>query len=314
MHRYLILVFLLLPLVTFSQKEVIAGESVERIFRDADKSQNFYLLLEPAGRPKGLAIILPGYGGYPREILDGSTIAGRMRKEGFLVVLPFLKEETFYIDSIALHRLETLVSEVMTKYKVDHDKLIIGGHSAGGNAALLYAAKSFRLSRGELIRPAIVFAVDPPLDMKRFHNTVSHEIAINYRKKVIDDMKEFLSVFEDMFGGPPSIKGDVYQKYSGYSRDDVDGGNTKYLAEVPIRLYCDPDVQWSIEHLGVGYEHLNASDLSECIATLKRLGNKNAELVINLGKGFDSDGNRNPHAASQLNVEEFVKWIARYMK
>jgi hypothetical protein len=308
--RLILILFLSCSWLTgLSQKDIINGEHVERIFRDPkDSSYNFYLTLEPTTSPKALLVILPGFGGYPREILEGTDIASKARKDGYLVVIPYLAVETFYADSISLRNLETLIPELMEKYKIPKNKFIIGGHSAGGNGALLYTAKSFREKKGELIRPALVFGVDPPLDLKRFRNTVAHEIEIGYRKKNIKGMKEFLAHYEGIFGGPPDQKSEVYEKYSAFYREAKDGGNTKYLKSVPVRLYCDPDVNWAIENLGVGYEHLNASDLSACIARLRLLGNKDATLVINLGKGYFSDGTRNPHASSQMNADEFLEW------
>jgi hypothetical protein len=312
-----ILIFLLSCnwLIALSQKDIINGEHVERIFRNPkDSSHNFYLTLEPVSSPKALLVILPGFGGYPREILEGTDIASKARKDGYLVVVPYLAPETFYADSISLGNLETLIPELMEKYKIPKNKFIIGGHSAGGNGALLYAAKAFREKKGTLIRPALVFGVDPPLDLKRFRNTVAHEIEIGYRKKNIKGMKEFLTYFEGIFGGSPDQKAEVYEKYSAFYRDAEDGGNTKYLKSVPVRLYCDPDVNWAIENLGVGYEHLNASDLSACIAQLRLLGNKDAALVINLGKGYFSDGTRSPHASSQVDSVEFLKWANEILK
>lgn len=315
MRPLLILFLSCYTLLAFPQKVIINGENVERVFRNPkDSSYNFYLAMEPASTLKALLVILPGFGGFPREILDGTDLASKARKDGYLVIIPYLAIETFYADSVSQGNLETLIPEVMDKYNIPKNKFIIGGHSAGGNGALLYTAKSFQEKRGTLIRPALVFGVDPPLDLKRFRNTVAHEIEIGYRKKNIKGMKEFLAYYESIFGGPPDQKAEVYQKYSAFYRDAEDGGNAKYLKSVPVRLYCDPDVNWAIEHLGVGYEHLNASDLSACIAQLRLLGNKDASLVINLGKGYYSDGTRNPHASSQMDSDEFLKWADSILK
>jgi hypothetical protein len=298
----------------FGQKEVIANEPVERVFRNASESSgNFYVVLEPKIKPIGLILILPGYGSFPRAILEGSDLPSKARKKGYVVVIPYLGIGTFYLDSTAQQNLKTLVPEILFKYNISRDKFIIGGHSAGGNAALLYAAQAFQSSGEELVRPVAAFGVDPPLDMKRFRNTVAHEIKINFRKNNVKGMNDFLKNFESIFGGPPSLQGRMYKKYSTYYRDAEDGGNTKYLKSLPIRLYCDPDVNWAIENLRVGYEHLNASDLSACIAQLKLLGNSNAELIINLGKGYFGD-TRHPHGMSQLESKDFLSWLGRVVK
>lgn len=296
------------------QKVKIANESVERVFRNkADSSSNFYLVLEPTIKPIGLILILPGYGSSPRSMLEGSDLPSKARKQGYIVVIPFLGVETFYLDSVAQHNLKTLIPEILAKYKVPSGKFIIGGHSAGGNAALLYTAQAFQASGEQFIRPVAAFGIDPPLDMKRFRNTVLHEIEIDFRKDNVNGMKDFLKYFESVFGGPPSLQADNYKKYSAYCRDAKDGGNTAYLRTLPIRLYCDPDVNWAIENLRVGYEHLNASDQSACVAQLRLLGNTSAELVINLGKGYFGS-TRHPHAMSQLDSKEFLSWADKIIE
>lgn len=304
-----ILLLLLCCNLAYAQKEMIGRESVERIYRDkSDSSKNFYLVLEPTTSPAGLLLILPGYGSYPRAILEGTDLSSKARKAGFIVVIPFFGEETFYLDSVTQYDLKTLVPEILKKYRVPPAKFVIGGHSAGGNAALLYAAQAFRSGDESYTKPAAVFGVDPPLDMKRFRKTVLHEIEIGYRVNNVTGMKEFLRGFEKQLGGTPETHPDNYERNSAFYRDATEGGNCHYLKSLPVRLYCDPDVNWAIENLRVGYEHLNASDQSACIAQLKLLGNKNASLVTNLGKGYFGT-TRHPHAMSQVDSREFVGWL-----
>jgi hypothetical protein len=58
----------------------IFGQDVERVFRTKDSTQNFYLALEPEIKIKGLLVILPGFGGPPREVLEESDLPGKARK------------------------------------------------------------------------------------------------------------------------------------------------------------------------------------------------------------------------------------------
>ncbi len=307
-------VFTLFSTIAFGQKIKIENESAERVFRNKlDSSSNFYLVLEPTVKPTGLLLILPGYDSYPRNVIDGTDLPFKARKQGYVVVIPVLGAETFYIDSIAQHNLKTLVPEVLKKYNIPSGKFIIGGHSAGGNAALLYAAQAFQSSGKSFVKPAAAFGIDPPLDMNRFRNTVVHEIEIDFRKNNVNGMKAFLKNFESLFGGPPSLQADNYKKYSAYSRDAANGGNASYLKTLPVRLYCDPDVNWAIENLRVGYEHLNASDQSAMIAQLKLLDNTNADLIVNLGKGYFGK-TRHPHGMTQLDSKEFLLWVDKIIK
>jgi hypothetical protein len=301
--------------LSFAQKTKILGEVAEYVFRDKrDTTQNFYLVVNPSIKAKGLLLIIPGGFTLPKDFLNETDLPSKARKNGFVVVIPFLAKETFYLDSISQSRLETLVPEVIKKYSVPVNKFIIGGHSIGGHAALFYAEKSYQLNRADLVTPDLVFAVDPPLDMKRFW--ISHTyfkqlkppVAIKFESEYI------LNKFYKEIGGSPFEWPKRYEEISSFYREAKDGGKAKYLNTVPVRLYCDPDINWFIENWRAPYETLNLSDLAACIVQLKILGNTNAELITNLGKGYFPGGRRHPHAFSQLDADEFITWANRMLE
>jgi len=119
--------------------------------------------------------------------------------------------------------------------------------------------------------------------------------------------------FKIMYGGSPAEHPEKYEEVSSFYPEAKDGGNAKYLAAIPVRLYCDPDINWIIENRRGSYEIINAADLSGCISQLKLLGNKNAEFVNCLGKGFKPDGTRHPHYFSMLDPEEFIVWANKLL-
>ena len=117
---------------SFGQKVNIFGNDVERVYRTSDSTQNFYLVLEPKISVKGLLLILPGFGGPPREVLEETDLPAKARKEGYVVIIPYLAIATFCSDSLSQGRLNTLIPEVIDKYKIPKNKFIIGGHSEEG--------------------------------------------------------------------------------------------------------------------------------------------------------------------------------------
>src|SRR6187402_1270561 len=131
---------------------------------------------------------------------------------------------------------------------------------------------------------------------------------INFSEVVVNEATFFINRFEQTLGGTPLQRPAAYGKISSYYRDAAEGGKVKFLATIPVRLYCDPDVNLYIENRRTPIEQTNLSDLSACIVQLKLLGNTNAELVTNLGKGFFAGGRRHPHAFSQVDAEELLKW------
>lgn len=297
-----------MPFHTFGQKEIIFGQEVERIYRSKDSTQNFYLALKPGTIAKGLLVILPGFGGFPRDVLEETDLPAKARKDGYVVIIPYLSIQTFYTDSLSQSRLTTLIPEVIKKYNVPREKFIIGGHSAGGNGALLYAENAFKLNNAKIIKPNLVFGVDPPLDMKRLWGSFVYIQNHAFNKAASDEADYFLTRFSKELGGSPLEKPGEYERISSFYREAKDGGKIKYLKSLPIRLYCDPDIQWYIEYRRIPYEHMNASDLSACIVQMRLLGNEKAELITNVGKGYFPGGVRHPHGFSQLDAEEFLVW------
>jgi len=311
MRTTLILIFIAVSICTFAQT-MIHGHEAEIVFRTTDQTQNFYLALAPKQAPKGLLVILPGFGGPPQSVLKETGLPAKARTNGYVVVIPYLATDTHCSDQVSQQRLRTLIPELLVKYKVPADSFIIGGHSIGGNGALLYAESAYK-DNVTAIRPNLVFAVDPPLDMKRLWTSFAYIRKVNFYAGAVGEAEYFMDRFEKELGGTPAQKPAAYEAISSFTMDAVDGGNAKYLKSVPVRLYCDPDVNWYIENRRTPVEYTNLCDLSACVVQLKLLGNDSAELVTNLGKGYFADGRRHPHAFSQLDSDEFVKWAEKML-
>src|SRR5258708_35842344 len=156
-----------LSICSVGQKLTTYGQDVERVYRTRDSTQNFYLALAPRTEPKGLLVILPGFGGPPSDVLTETDLPAKARKDGYFVIIPYLAVETNCSDSLSQSRLGALIPEVITKYKIPRTNFFISGHSIGGNGALLYAENAYRLNNEKIVKPNLVFGVDPPLDMKR---------------------------------------------------------------------------------------------------------------------------------------------------
>ncbi|HTF16813.1 MAG TPA: alpha/beta hydrolase [Chryseolinea sp.] len=164
MKATIAILFFIIPFCSSAQKEIIFSEEVETVFRTTDSTQNFYLALVPMTAVKGLLVILPGFGGAPRDMLKETDLPSKATREGYLVIIPYLAFQTNTSDSISQSRLTTLIIEVIKKYDVPPDNFVIGGHSIGGNSALLYAENALKPSNRKAVKPNLAFGVDPPLD------------------------------------------------------------------------------------------------------------------------------------------------------
>jgi hypothetical protein len=274
--------------------------------------ETFYLTLIPEKPSKGLLVILGGFT-FPTETLKETDLPIKACAAGYTVLLPFLyRPDTVDKNDIFQTRLEQLIPEIIKKYSIPKDKFIIGGHSWAGHQAMLYTEKAHNPNYKSIIKPNAVFGVDPPLDLKRLYNGYIRGMAIDSSKKKSAEAIMITTLFESQFGGTPQQKPNDYSMASSLSRESKDGGNAKYLKSVPVRLYADPDINWHINERNNPVEWTNLADVTACIVQLKLLGNKNAEFVNCLGKGFQ-DGKRHPHGFSMLDADEFIIWADKIL-
>ena len=309
MRLSFLLFFLAFCSPVFSQKS-------ETVYKTkGDSLQNYYRVLIPDTASKGLLVIIGGFCGTPSDVIQETKLPETAVKSGYTVVIPYLIDDCSTIDLQNLYqkRLERLIPEIIKKYNIPKDKFIIGGQSLGGHRAMFYAEQAYKHNNEKIIRPNAVFGVDPPLNMKRLWNTFTYLVRINFSEISIVESKEQLRRFRIMYGGSPTQYPKNYEMASSYYPEATDGGNAKYLKSIPVRLYCDPDIDWIIENRRGSYATMNATDLSSCISQLKLLGNKNAEFVNSLGKGFKPDGTRHPHYFSMLDPDEFIAWANKLL-
>jgi hypothetical protein len=309
MRTALLIAFLAFSLTIFAQR-------IETIYRTkGDSLQNYYKALIPDNPSKGLLIIIGGFCTSPEEVMQETKLPETAVKAGYTVVIPYLIDDCSTIDTQNLYqtRLESLIPEVIKKYNTPNGKFIIGGQSFGGHRALIYTERAYKQNNFKVIKPNAVFGVDPPLNMKRLWNSFAYGVRINFSETSVGEGKEMLRRFKIMYGGSPSQSPKNYEEVSSFYPEAKDGGNAKYLKTVPVRLYCDPDINWIIENRRGSFETMNATDLSGCISQLKLLGNKNAEFINCLGKGFKPDGTRHPHYFSMLDPDEFIVWVNKML-
>lgn len=294
----------------------LSAQKMDTVINNNSKGEmeTFYLSLLPEKPSKGLLIVLGGFS-YPMQTLQETDLPKKACAAGYTVVLPFL----YHADSVDRNhvfqtRLEKLVPELIKKYHIPENKFVIGGQSWAGHQAMLYAEKAFTPGYHPIVKPNMVFAVDPPLDLKRLYNGYRRAIEIDPTKKKGSEASMITQLFERIFGGTPEQQPKAYEAASSFYRDAKDGGNARYLASIPVRLYSDPDINWFITQRNTPVEWTNLSDISACIVQLRLLGNTRAEYVSCLGKGFQPDGSRHPHAFSMLDAEEFVLWMEKNLK
>lgn len=270
------LFFLLLMFMALAAR----SQKSETVYRTkGDTLQNFYKTLLPDSASKGLILIMGGFCTRPDEIMLETKLPEKAGRAGYTVVLAYLVDDCSTIDSKNRYqsRLETLIPELMERYRIPKGRFIIGGQSLGGHRALFYTEMAYKRNDGKIIKPNAVFGVDPPLNMKRLWNSFVYGVNINFSEVSVAEGKEMLRRFRIMYGGSPAQQPKKYEEVSS------------------------------------SFETMNGADLSACISRLKLLGNEHAEFVNCLGKGFKPDGQRHPHYFSMLDPDEFLLWAGRML-
>lgn len=88
-------------------------------------------------------------------------------KAGYLTIIPAHGDWSFfYMDDFSHERLKQFINKVFIKYELNENSFFIGGASLGGTMAVQYAQRALA-DKSNLKKPAVVFAIDPPLDIER---------------------------------------------------------------------------------------------------------------------------------------------------
>lgn len=229
-----------------------------------------------------------------------------------LTIVPSINNDYGVDDEkAALDFLNFVFTETVTKYKAPKNKFILSGLSAGGMTALRYTEMSRDSSNRTSIIPTAVYGVDPPVDLAGLYYRSKRDIDRNIEHTGLSESKRIVESFNQQYGGSPDQQPKRYIESSMYSRSEINGGNATYLKNVPVRLYCDPDIEWNLKERNRDYYDMNAADESAMINFLNLTGNKKAEFISALGKGYRLDGTRHPHSWSIVDADDCIKWILK---
>ena len=282
---------------------VASAQQPTYVYRNPkDTGQNFYVVRPPAGKVTGAVVLIN------RGVSDSTKREAYAK--GVLLMTAVLTNNylDFFMDNRILQRLDSMINEVTIKYKVPGNKIIIGGMSAAGTAAVRFAEYC---SAGKSVfkcKPVALFAVDPPLDYERLYNESENAMQRNYHADAVEEGKQLTAFFKAKLGGTPNNNRTAYQRVSPFSHTAKQGGNASVLSNMHIRMYTEPDINWWIENRRKDFYDLNVLDIAAFINQLKLLGNNNAALMATSNKGYTKDGGRHPHSWSIVDEKALFDW------
>jgi hypothetical protein len=288
------------------------GQKTETVYLNAkDSSANLYIVVyPPTTKWSDFLFLIPGMFQKPQDVLRQTELPKLAAQQGLLTIIPTFKTgiSSFGIDTATQASFLELLRHVTNKHKLDNKKFFLGGFSIGGSCALKYA--QLALQNDYPIKPSAVFAIDSPLDFERMYKSMVRELRFPGTGNEIQEENNYmLKRFEKEFGGTPANGIANYHKLSPYSFGDTTQQAIKPLANLPIRLYTEPDILWWLND-GLDYSGMNAFDFAALTNELKRLGNKKIALITTVNKGYRKpDNKRHPHSWSIAEPADLVKWL-----
>lgn len=269
----------------------------------------FYWLPARSPAPRGVLLLLPGFGGKADHVFRETALGQQASQAGFVTVVPTLNNR-LYLDSVGTHLLDEVLRRVSQQYPTVGRTLFLGGFSAGGHVALTYAESLIRDTSRLPLRVKAVFSVDSPVDLAAFWQGGQRHSAQQCHPLLVQEGRATVATLTQAFGGSPDQRPAVYRQYSAFSSTDPTGGNLALLQATPVRVYCEPDLAFWRQQYCPNWqlEDLNAALLQQLVACLRRQGNSRADYIETKGRG--RLGKRPfPHSWSIVDVPDCIRWL-----
>lgn len=317
MKKRLLMLFLLGITFCYGQKlekvTVDYLDTSDLYVNDGDSNALHYYKMVPKKEIIGALVILPSGGETTENLLKQITLHQLAVEKGILVIIPSINWGT---DTrvAEFQFLDKIFKEIVEKHKVSKDKFILGGLSNGGMISLTYAEQAVKNPNKFFLIPKGIFSLDAPLDQAHFYYYCEREIKRNFSEAGANEASWIKSNYDSLYGGSPDKFRDKYIEASIFSYGAEEGGNAKYLKNMPIRMYTDLDVDWLLNERHRDLYDWNGTDIVAMINQLKVMGNKDANVVVSQGKGVRLDGSKNPHSWSIMDSGDCLNWILNLLK
>lgn len=302
-HQILFLIIFTFSLNIFAQK-------TEKI--KLENPEDYYLKIIPKGKPNAILFLFHGGGETPEDVLKQIELPKLASKNNFLVILPhFSNDSTKMFEEI--NSTNIIANQLMKEYNISNNRIVLGGFSGGGMLSITFAERAVRDKNTSFI-PKAIFAIDVPLDYEQMYERAQREIKRNFSEIGVSEANWVINDFNTTFGGSPTDFPNEYEKYSMFTYRKEDGGNAKYLIDIPIRIYTEPGIEWQLENRHRDLYDLNCTNISAMINLLQLNGNKNAEIISTFNKGKRLNGTKHPHSWSIMDSNDTMNWIIKQIK
>lgn len=254
---------------------------------------------------KGLLIVFPGGGSNAAETKQEFEIVERATKEGISVILMNFTGK-LWLENEDSKKLASIITSVIELNDINTEKLFLGGMSIGGTHAVTLS--DYLIKSHATFQIDGVFIVDSPLDLYALYESSQKDLLrTDFTEERLAEPKFIITFFENEFGTGDSLLSNI-QKVSPMTHKGWDTGKFKSLKQQKIRLYTEPDTLWLKETRGTDFESSNAFTIQQTYKLLRKQ-KYDVELIQTKDKGYRSDGTRNPHSWSIVDVDDLILWM-----
>ena len=282
------------------------------IFNSQDSSNDYYLAFPPvSGNIRGVLVLVSSYNS-PEYIFTDSKLPNTASGNDLLTIVASMGT-SLWADSVAVSRLNQILTHVISHYSADTSKFAIGALGYAGNIALRYSEMCYEKPGQFPVLPKAVFAITCPVDLTGLAQWCEKEIKKNYFAGDVGDAKIISGALTKQLGTYTEHP-EKYIAASPFTRNAAAGGNLPFLNHVAVRLYYETDITWQLKTRRNSYYDTYIPDGSELINQLLLSGNANAEFISAKQPGFRPSGQRSSFTWSLVDEVDCIDWIKQSLK
>lgn len=307
--------FLSLLIIFLLPNENLFTQEIKKIVLDSSDIQSgHYLVVEPENKENisAVLVLLAGFGQIP-ENTPPETKLHKVAYANNILTVFYAGGNKLYADSITVVKLNTVIKDVIQRFKVKSNSFVLGGFSAGGMIVMRYVELCNEFPFAFPIQPKAIFTVDSPIDIFTIYEQLEQSVKNNYSELAVEEAVRAIAHIKNDYGVPlENIP--TYVKLTAFSMNPTYSQNEIFLKNTAVRTYHDVDIAWRIINRNQTVHGSNYEVTAELINRLVLMGNTKAEFIQSYQTGYRSNGQRHPHSWSIVDEEECVRWVKEILK
>lgn len=264
--------------------------------------------LYPCRKSNSTLVLFPGGGNSTEDIRTEFNIIEEARQNGISTLLMNFNRH-LWLHEEETKELANKLESIFEENKINSHNVHIGGLSIGGNVSLTLS--NYLHKTNSVIAPKGAFIVDSPIDLYALYESSVADINNpELSQERLAEPKGIIGFLESNFGKEPKllenleIVSPVTLKTQKQNIDNLKG--------IKTRFYIEPDTAWYRKNRQIDFETTNAYTIQKAAQYLvDDLGWPNVELIQSKEKGYRSNGERNPHSWSIVNMNELINWVKK---